>query len=463
MLGAAAYDLICVCVGNNRSFIVLVFPQVGIANTKTLRPPSPQQSAFMALVDQATRQAKQAAAAKPGEVTDQQAVHAQAAAIAVLANLPPSTPTAHLHVASPAAPAPVVPSAVHTRGRRALHFEEGGREGEGAEEAHPGTAEQPPLAGGLLEIQVHEDDEPHPAGSKAARPRGALGPLAHASPESPSVPAQPQTRRSNDGHGVISPAPPSTATGASKGTPGPRQVPAQGGSSGTDSTAATLQAAQSKAAAAGQVFVKRQYCFAVEIWAGPADTVFRHTKVGEPGAWVVGWLTRVRVPGSGFNHPDPLPCQLISPRTTEKCSHTKTSAPPLLPQLVTVKNKYIILNDTGLTIEYKQKGTPDPVHGLGSSFSYGPGRRFAGRLHHNAKTALHWDNKYLAKELVIRPVGKGWWVAHVLHDRPGGWGEGLPWLGCVGLECGGPWHDQGLSQCDLLTSFISPTGTGPVA
>lgn len=27
---------------------------------------------------------------------------------------------------------------------------------------------------------------------------------------------------------------------------------------------------------------------------------------------------------------------------------------------MTVKNKYIILNDTGLTIEYKQKGTPNP-------------------------------------------------------------------------------------------------------
>jgi hypothetical protein len=28
---------------------------------------------------------------------------------------------------------------------------------------------------------------------------------------------------------------------------------------------------------------------------------------------------------------------------------------------VTLKNKYIILNDTGMPMEYKQKGTPDPT------------------------------------------------------------------------------------------------------
>eukprot|EP00983_Pelagomonas_calceolata_P100726 1158605-Pelagomonas_calceolata.AAC.4 len=77
-------------------------------------------------------------------------------------------------------------------------------------------------------------------------------------------------------------------------------------------------------------------------------------------------------------------------------------------QVVTVKNKYIILNDTGLTIEYKQKGTPDP--GSKTYEEYGKGRRFAGDLPHSARTAFHWDNKFLAQELVIRPLGKGWWV-----------------------------------------------------
>lgn len=50
---------------------------------------------------------------------------------------------------------------------------------------------------------------------------------------------------------------------------------------------------------------------------------------------------------------------------------------PGRPQVVTIKNKYIILNDTGLPIEYKQKGTPDPDQ------PYGQGRRFAGQLLHN--------------------------------------------------------------------------------
>lgn len=98
--------------------------------------------------------------------------------------------------------------------------------------------------------------------------------------------------------------------------------------------------------------IQRLYHFAVEIWPGPAESVFNQTKV------------------------------------------------------VTVKNKYIILNDTGLTIEYKQKGTPDP--GSKTYEEYGKGRRFAGDLPHSARTAFHWDNKFLAQELVIRPLGKGW-------------------------------------------------------
>ena len=35
-----------------------------------------------------------------------------------------------------------------------------------------------------------------------------------------------------------------------------------------------------------------------------------------------------------------------------------THTPP--PQIVTVKNRYVILNETGFAIEYKQCGSPDP-------------------------------------------------------------------------------------------------------
>lgn len=49
-------------------------------------------------------------------------------------------------------------------------------------------------------------------------------------------------------------------------------------------------------------------------------------------------------------------------------------------------------------------------HGFIRTQEYGIGRRFAGELPHAARTAFHWDNINLGQELVIRPVGKGWWV-----------------------------------------------------
>lgn len=70
--------------------------------------------------------------------------------------------------------------------------------------------------------------------------------------------------------------------------------------------------------------VQRQYEFAAEVWAAPSDGPFRGTKV------------------------------------------------------VSIKSKYILFNDTGMVLEYKQRGTPDEPHP--GYNSYGEGRRFAGRL-----------------------------------------------------------------------------------
>lgn len=73
-----------------------------------------------------------------------------------------------------------------------------------------------------------------------------------------------------------------------------------------------------------KVKVQRQYEFAAEVWAAPADGPFRATKV------------------------------------------------------VSIKSKYILFNDTGMVLEYKQKNTPDAGHPRYSA--YGEGRRFAGLL-----------------------------------------------------------------------------------
>jgi hypothetical protein len=73
-----------------------------------------------------------------------------------------------------------------------------------------------------------------------------------------------------------------------------------------------------------KVKVQRQYEFAAEVWAAPADGPFRATKV------------------------------------------------------VSIKSKYILFNDTGMVLEYKQKNTPDAGHP--GYTAYGEGRRFAGLL-----------------------------------------------------------------------------------
>ncbi|GLC63393.1 hypothetical protein PLESTF_000031500 [Pleodorina starrii] len=100
--------------------------------------------------------------------------------------------------------------------------------------------------------------------------------------------------------------------------------------------------------------VRRLYQFAVEVWGAPSDTVFSRTKI------------------------------------------------------ITVKNKYLILNATGLTIEYKQKGTPDPDPTPAKDTGYGKGVRFSRRLDNNSRAAWHWDNVFAEQELMIRPAGDEW-------------------------------------------------------
>lgn len=92
--------------------------------------------------------------------------------------------------------------------------------------------------------------------------------------------------------------------------------------------------------------VQRLYQFASEVWSSPADSAFNLTKV------------------------------------------------------ITVKTKYMLLNNTGLDIEYKQLGAPDPA------VPYGVGRRCAGTLRHEGRVAVHWDNRRLPLELVVRPAGE---------------------------------------------------------
>ena len=77
-------------------------------------------------------------------------------------------------------------------------------------------------------------------------------------------------------------------------------------------------------------FVHREYEFAVEVTAGPPNSVFCHTKVCEEAFTEKGHL-----------YP----------------SHAKETIPMM--QVVTIKNRFIADNQTSMTIEIKQKGTLD--------------------------------------------------------------------------------------------------------
>eukprot|EP00775_Hariotina_reticulata_P006353 gene6353-6586_t len=105
-------------------------------------------------------------------------------------------------------------------------------------------------------------------------------------------------------------------------------------------------------AVAVEVPVQRLFEFAAEVWPAPADGPFRATKV------------------------------------------------------VSIKSKYILFNDTGMALHYKQKGTPDIDHP--GYLSYGEGRRFAGVLQPQERVAFHWDNVFEPRQLLVRPAAPGW-------------------------------------------------------
>jgi hypothetical protein len=113
--------------------------------------------------------------------------------------------------------------------------------------------------------------------------------------------------------------------GARPGLAGSRLATAAGAAGGSTAAGTAEQGQEQQYDyPAEQMPVQRLYELAVEVWAGPADGPFRSTKV------------------------------------------------------VSIKSKYLLLNDTGMVIEYKQKGTPDV--GDPRYIAYGHGRRFAGPL-----------------------------------------------------------------------------------
>ena len=69
-----------------------------------------------------------------------------------------------------------------------------------------------------------------------------------------------------------------------------------------------------------------------------------------------------------------------------------------------MKNKYIVENQTGMIIEFKQRGTADPLPDErcpGGPDPLGPAAR---RLHVNERAPVHWDDSELERMLVMRPL-----------------------------------------------------------
>lgn len=76
----------------------------------------------------------------------------------------------------------------------------------------------------------------------------------------------------------------------------------------------------------------------------------------------------------------------------------------LLLQMVTVKSKYIVENQTGMVIEFKQMGTPDLYPGDACVTAADPLERSVRQLHLGERAAVHWDNADLDRMLVMRPL-----------------------------------------------------------
>lgn len=136
-----------------------------------------------------------------------------------------------------------------------------------------------------------------------------------------------------------------------------RGLPALSSSAGAGFTGAALSMYDPPVAA--EVPVQRLFEFAAEVWVAPAEGPFRATKV------------------------------------------------------VSIKSKWILFNDTGMVLEYKQRGTPDATHP--GYASYGDGRRFAGLLQPQERVAFHWDNIFEPRQLVIRPAAPGWPWSGAFH------------------------------------------------
>eukprot|EP00892_Ulva_mutabilis_P007162 jgi/Ulvmu1/4818/UM020_0103.1 len=72
-------------------------------------------------------------------------------------------------------------------------------------------------------------------------------------------------------------------------------------------------------------------------------------------------------------------------------------------KIVNVRDKYIIENQTGETLEVKQKGTPDP------GIEFGPMRRSACQLPHGTSSPLFWDDDTAPKSITVRLAKQGQW------------------------------------------------------
>lgn len=70
-------------------------------------------------------------------------------------------------------------------------------------------------------------------------------------------------------------------------------------------------------------------------------------------------------------------------------------------KLVNLKPKYIIENQTGISLDVKQVGTADPLESI-TNVDEGH-RRFARMLPHGSRAAVYWDDRELPKEITIRP------------------------------------------------------------
>eukprot|EP00887_Chlorella_sp_A99_P007742 scaffold20.g7742.t1 len=127
---------------------------------------------------------------------------------------------------------------------------------------------------------------------------------------------------------------------------------------------------------------QRLYQFAVDVAAGPPDSIFRQA---------------YPTPSRASRRASPAwqPLSAPPPALYWRAWHTK---------LVTLKPKYIIENQTGMSVAVKQLGTADPSPEE-TSLPVNP--RFARVLMPNQRAAVYWDDADLERDLVVRPQPPG--------------------------------------------------------